>query len=129
MTDNVIKFPVVSKRPQTNEDVAALLQDVQDNHIAGTASVVLGNTLQDFQIAGFDFIGDEEDGAGTPYEEDIKVILEAYRSILHRYYGRGHFFQDLSLEHDENGDPIFVRKTVNDDDTPDEPDSPETEQV
>lgn len=98
--DNVIKFPSRGKfidqphTPTTDDEVISSVSLVKINHINETLSTVVPMLFNNLELAGFDFQVEDEEG-----DENVKdgsFIVEAIRSMLCKYHGIRHPFQDIS---------------------------------
>ena len=117
MDNNVINFPknkkYVSENVLTQEDVILNVASVKYNHVNETLAAVIPMLFSNIEIAGFDLSSFED-------EEDIMIkdgtfIVEAVRSILCKYHGIYHPFQDLaeqSLDRCED-DSFLIVDSIN----------------
>ncbi|MDR3503010.1 MAG: hypothetical protein P4L79_10565 [Legionella sp.] len=96
MTDNeetnIINFPrkANSKIPPTREEVTEDLDYLRSCHINDTMEFIAPQLFQDLRTVGFDFT--EED------TKDGAFFVEALRSLLCKYYGAEHPFQEIAEE-------------------------------
>ena len=104
---NVIKFPRMSKRTQdastlSEEAVKENLDILKHSHIQETISIVAPILFQNFSLAGFELV-DEDDASSI---KDSAFLIEAMRSMLFKHYGLEHPFQKISenvFKTEENG--------------------------
>jgi hypothetical protein len=118
MENNIINFPknkkFSSENVLTQEDVLINVASVKYNHVNETLAAVIPMLFSNIEIAGFDLSSFED------HEEDIMIkdgtfIVEAVRSILCKYHGIYHPFQDLaeqSLDRCDD-DSFLITDSVN----------------
>ena len=107
MTNNIIEFP--KDRVVRINDLAEIetkaklgIDDVKLSHIEEALSLMIPMLFQQLEIAGFEFIDDEEDF----YLRDSAFVVEALRSLMLKYYDLDHPFQKVVeniFEAEENG--------------------------
>lgn len=105
--DNVIKFPTRGRfidhpnTPQTDDEVVSSVSLIKINHVNETLATVVPMLFNNLELAGFDFqVEDENDDENV---KDGSFIVESIRSMLCKYHGIRHPFQDIS-------DAVFERQ-------------------
>lgn len=93
---NVIVFPRENLRqqPMTETDIANSVNMVKYNHVAETMSIIIPMLFNNIELAGFNIIPDEDE-----IDENIKdgsLLVESIRSLLCKYHGIKHPFQELA---------------------------------
>jgi hypothetical protein len=105
--NNVIAFPskkvsIPTVGPQSDAEVALNVSQVKFNHINETLSVIVPMIFSNIELAGFDFLPDDEND-DDPNLKDGALLVETLRSILCKYYGISHPLQCVA-------DELFVKE-------------------
>ncbi len=98
-TNNVLAFPVhdraLKRNIKSQKHVAAVMKDVQNQHIEQAIDFIAPVVFTYLSQAGFDFHSDP-----TLVDEDetkqIAFLIEAIRAILSKKYNIDHPFQELA---------------------------------
>jgi hypothetical protein len=95
--NNVIQFPNRGKvipREITPEEMTLNVSIVKYNHINETLETIVPMLFNNMELAGFQVVPmeDEED----ENIKDVALIVESIRSLMCKYYGIQHPFQQLS---------------------------------
>lgn len=99
-TNNVISFPNKGNfqlpvgAPTTDAEVASNVSQIKFNHINETLATIVPMIFSNIELAGFDFIIDEDDY--DPNLKDAALIVETLRSMLCKYYSITHPLQDIA---------------------------------
>jgi hypothetical protein len=106
--DNVIPFPKNNKQQNVInlDEINEKMIDVKNHHINDTLEVVIPMLFSYLETAGFNFVESDDEEENDPNLKDGAFVVEAVRSLLSKYYGLNHPFQQIS----EN---IFVEDLVN----------------
>jgi hypothetical protein len=89
---DVVKFPnkiVESRAPKSMEQVDGNIENVQLYHISETLEQILPVLFGRLAMAGFDLSASDDVKNGA-------LLVEALRSVLCRYYGINHPFQEIA---------------------------------
>lgn len=102
-SNNVIQFPRQNEHVKchngyivTKESVDMSIENVKQYHIQETIEIIAPQIFNQFEMAGFNLAID-----GVDVEADIKdgaFLIEAMRSLLCKYYGIHHPFQQIAEE-------------------------------
>lgn len=92
---NVVQFPGAKRNtpPQNIEEVKSNLDAVRQIHIEEAMGLIASVLFDHMQLAGFTFSPDDNESI-----KDVALLLEALRSLLSKYHGIDHPFQELSDE-------------------------------
>ena len=95
---NVIQFPnkgkVVAPVAPTKEELALNVSMIKYNHINETLETIILILFHNLDLAGFHLVPIDEDD--DPHLLDGALIVESIRSLMCKYYGIEHPFQELS---------------------------------
>ena len=108
--DNVIPFPKNNKQNNVPsiDEIVDRMNDVKNLHINETLETVIPMLFSYLETAGFAFADSEEGDEEITLDPNLKdgaFVVEAVRSLLSKYYGLRHPFQQIS----EN---IFVEDLI-----------------
>jgi hypothetical protein len=95
---NIINFPkekIIQKEnlPKDFNEIKVSVDGMKYAHIQETVSVIIPMIFQQLSVAGFDIIDDDDEQTSL---KDGAFLVEAIRSILHKYYELPHPFQKIS---------------------------------
>lgn len=93
-SNNVIQFPVINNNIVNHEDIDNNMLLIKLNHINETLSVVLPLIFNNLELAGFQL--DPSVESENINIKDGTLIVESIRSLLCKYYGLYHPFQDIA---------------------------------
>jgi hypothetical protein len=103
--NNVIEFPnknkLLSGEPKDMIEVTLNVNQIRFNHINETLQAVVPMIFSNIELAGFDFIPDEDDE--DPNIKDGALLVECLRSILCKHYNIEHPLQRVAEE-------LFIRQ-------------------
>jgi hypothetical protein len=103
--NNVIEFPNKNKlltgEPKDMIEVTLNVNQIRFNHINETLQAVIPMIFSNIELAGFDFIPDEDDE--DPNIKDGALLVECLRSILCKHYNIEHPLQRVAEE-------LFIRQ-------------------
>ena len=103
--NNVIEFPnknkLLSGEPKDMIEVTLNVNQIRFNHINETLQAVIPMIFSNIELAGFDFIPDEDDE--DPNIKDGALLVECLRSILCKHYNIEHPLQRIAEE-------LFIRQ-------------------
>lgn len=103
--NNVIEFPnknkLLSGEPKDMIEVTLNVNQIRFNHINETLQAVIPMIFSNIELAGFDFIPDEDDE--DPNIKDGALLVECLRSILCKHYNIEHPLQRVAEE-------LFIRQ-------------------
>lgn len=107
---DVVKFPKSGevKNPKTVEQVEENLENVQLYHVSETLESILPVLFSRLHMAGFDLSGSDDVKNGA-------LLVEALRSVLCKYYGIEHPFQDIAenvFKAEDNGG-LSMNESIN----------------
>jgi hypothetical protein len=95
---NIIKFPNkgnFTPPPPTQEEVALNVSMVKYNHINESLETIIPMLIRNLDLAGFQIIPEFDDDP-DPNIKDVALIVESLRSLMCKYYGIQHPFQQLA---------------------------------
>jgi hypothetical protein len=100
VANNVIKFPSKGNFSQAQaapnpQELALNVSMVKYNHINEVLETIIPMLFNNMELAGFQIVpqNDEEE---DPNIKDGALIVESIRSLMCKYYGMQHPFQDLA---------------------------------
>jgi len=102
--NNVIEFPnkkLLSSEPKDMIEVALNVNQIRFNHINETLQAVVPMIFSNIELAGFDFIPNEDDE--DPNIKDGALLVECLRSMLCKHYNIEHPLQRVAEE-------LFIRQ-------------------
>jgi hypothetical protein len=102
--NNVIEFPnkkLLSGEPKDMIEVALNVNQIRFNHINETLQAVVPMIFSNIELAGFDFIPNEDDE--DPNIKDGALLVECLRSMLCKHYNIEHPLQRVAEE-------LFIRQ-------------------
>jgi len=97
---NVITFPKTKQfvpdeeKVVNDEIIQENLLSVKINHITEALLVIIPQVFNNIEIAGFDVIQDGEEASNLNMK-DGAMIVESIKSLLCKYYGLYHPFQEI----------------------------------
>lgn len=109
----VIKFPTSHVNPPLDEvELLSSVENIKHNHIEETMAAVLPMLFNNLDLASFDFETLEEE-IPDAFIKDGSFLVESIRSMLCKYYGIYHPFQEIAeqiFEQDEDGNYNLAKK-------------------
>ena len=103
--NNVIEFPnknkLLSGKPKDMIEVTLNVNQIRFNHINETLQAVVPMIFSNIELAGFDFIPNEDDE--DPNIKDGALLVECLRSMLCKHYNIEHPLQLVAEE-------LFIRQ-------------------
>jgi hypothetical protein len=103
--NNVIEFPNKNKlltgEPKDMIEVTLNVNQIRFNHINETLQAVIPMIFSNIELAGFDFIPNEDDE--DPNIKDGALLVECLRSMLCKHYNIEHPLQRVAEE-------LFIRQ-------------------
>lgn len=103
--NNVIEFPnknkLLSGKPKDMIEVTLNVNQIRFNHINETLQAVVPMIFSNIELAGFDFIPNEDDE--DPNIKDGALLVECLRSMLCKHYNIEHPLQRVAEE-------LFIRQ-------------------
>jgi len=103
--NNVIEFPNKNKlltgEPKDMIEVTLNVNQIRFNHINETLQAVVPMIFSNIELAGFDFIPNEDDE--DPNIKDGALLVECLRSMLCKHYNIEHPLQRVAEE-------LFIRQ-------------------
>jgi len=103
--NNVIEFPNKNKQltgePKDMIEVTLNVNQIRFNHINETLQAVVPMIFSNIELAGFDFIPNEDDE--DPNIKDGALLVECLRSMLCKHYNIEHPLQRVAEE-------LFIRQ-------------------
>ena len=103
--NNVIEFPnknkLLSGKPKDMIEVTLNVNQIRFNHINETLQAVVPMIFSNIELAGFDFIPNEDDE--DPNIKDGALLVECLRSMLCKHYNIEHPLQRVAEE-------MFIRQ-------------------
>ena len=103
--NNVIEFPnknkLLSGEPKDMIEVTLNVNQIRFNHINETLQAVVPMIFSNIELAGFDFIPNEDDE--DPNIKDGALLVECLRSMLCKHYNIEHPLQRVAEE-------LFIRQ-------------------
>lgn len=100
-TNNVIAFPTkhvhAGVAPKDDTEVALNVSQIKFNHINETLSVIVPMIFSNIELAGFDFMTEEETDDDLNLK-DGALLVETLRSMLCKHYGISHPLQRVAEE-------------------------------
>jgi hypothetical protein len=112
---NVIQFPFKGNYQNTlNQDtVVSSVNQIKHHHIDETLAVIIPQIFNNIELAGFHIIPEFEE-IDNEYIKDCALAIEAIRSVLCKFHGIKHPFQQVSDSVFENeGEGVLkIAKTL-----------------
>ena len=103
--NNIIEFPnknkLLSGKPKDMIEVTLNVNQIRFNHINETLQAVVPMIFSNIELAGFDFIPNEDDE--DPNIKDGALLVECLRSMLCKHYNIEHPLQRVAEE-------LFIRQ-------------------
>jgi len=103
--NNIIEFPNKNKlltgKPKDMIEVTLNVNQIRFNHINETLQAVVPMIFSNIELAGFDFIPNEDDE--DPNIKDGALLVECLRSMLCKHYNIEHPLQRVAEE-------LFIRQ-------------------
>lgn len=103
--NNVIEFPnknkLLTSEPKDMIEVTLNVNQIRFNHINETLQAVVPMIFSNIELAGFDFIPNEDDE--DPNIKDGALLVECLRSMLCKHYNIEHPLQRVAEE-------LFIRQ-------------------
>jgi len=111
-SNNVIEFPIKNINIIKHEDVDINMLTVKLNHINETLALVLPLVFNNLELAGFNLEPENEDNNDINIK-DGTLIVESLRSLLCKYYGLYHPFQDIADNVFLDDDDLTITDFIN----------------
>lgn len=94
--DNIIQFPRKNGEedrflPTSEEEISSKVELLKYHHIHETLATVIPMLFANLEVAGFDCSDDTDENI-----KDGAFVVEAIRSILCKYHGIDHPFQEIA---------------------------------
>ena len=96
-TSNVIQFPSKGIQPNIidSNTVVSGVNMIKYHHIDETLAAIIPQVFNNIELAGFHIVPEFEEDSNE-YMKDCALAIEAIRSLLCKFHGMKHPFQQIS---------------------------------